>query len=119
MTLSLLISFMILIRSTYLQTINNNNAYYRLIDKPARFLVFTILGSLASVLLVYFFHLDQRCVLIAFFVPQLVISIFCLFIGNGGRSFTLNGFLDYLINSFKYAWPIVINGTIVDFVMNY
>ena len=118
-SLSLLISFMILIRFVYLQTINNNNAYYRLIDKPARFLVFTILGSLASVALVYFFHLDRRCVLIAFFAPQLAISVLCLYTGNGGRSFTIKGFQEYFINSFKYAWPVVVNCTIVAFVMNY
>ena len=118
-SLSLLVSLMILIRFIYLQTINNNNAYYRLIDKPARFLIFTILGSLASVTLVYFFHLDQRYVLIAFFVPQLVISILCLYAGNGLKPFTIQGFQEYFINSFKYAWPIVINCTIVAFVMNY
>ncbi len=118
-SLSLLVSLMILIRFIYLQTINNNNAYYRLIDKPARFLFFTILGSLASVAFVYFFHLDRQCVLIAFFLPQLVISILCLYAGNGVIPFTIQGFQEYFINSFKYAWPIVINCTIVAFVMNY
>lgn len=118
-SLSLLISFMILIRFLYLQTINNNNAYYRLIDKPARFLIFTILGSLASVALVYFFHLDLRSVLIAFFVPQLAISVLCLYAGKGKLPFFLKGFKEYFVNSFKYAWPIVVNCTIVAFVMNY
>lgn len=118
-SLSLLISFMILIRFLYLQTINNNNVYYRLIDKPARFLVFTILGSLASVALVYFLHQDQRYVLIAFFVPQLVISILCLYAGKEEQSFSIKGFKEYFADSFKYAWPIVVNCTIVAFVMNY
>ena len=118
-SLTLLISLMILIRFVYQQTINNNNAFYRLIDKPARFLVYTISGSLLSVVLVYFFHLDQRYTLVAFFLPQLVVSILCLNVFRGIQFFSLKSFWDYFAKSFIYAWPIVVNCTIVAFVMNY
>lgn len=118
-SLTLLLSFLILIRFVYIQTINNNNAYYRLIDKPARFLIYTISSSVLSVVLVYFFHLDQRNTLIAFFVPQIIISFFCINVMKGAKVITINGFKDYFVNSFIYAWPIVVNCTIVAFVMNY
>lgn len=118
-SLTLLLSFLILFRFVYIQTINNNNAYYRLIDKPARFLVYTISGSIFSIALVYLFHLDQRYSLIAFFVPQLVVSIICLNVIKDAKYFTIAGFRDYFVSSFKYAWPIVVNCTIVAFVMNY
>lgn len=118
-SLTLLLSFLILFRFVYIQTINNNNAYYRLIDKPARFLVYTISSSILSVALVYLFHLDQRYTLMAFFVPQIIVSIICLDVIKGVKVFKIKGFNDYLVNSFKYAWPIVVNCTIVAFVMNY
>lgn len=118
-SLSLLASLMILVRFVYQQTINNNNAYYRLIDKPACLLTYTISGSIFSVVLVYFFHLDQRYTLFAFFLPQLVVSFLCLNFFIGAKDFNIKGFWNYFVNSFKYAWPIVINCTIVALVMNY
>ncbi len=116
-SLTLLFFFMTLVRFVYLQTINNNNSYYRLIDKPARFLIYTIIGSFVSVTLVYFIHPDRQFTLIAFFLPQLWVSILCLNVGAKG--FKINGFKGYIVSSFKFAWPIVVNCTIVAFVMNY
>ena len=116
-SLSLLISVMILIRFVYQQTINNNNVYYRLIDRPTHFLVYTILGSILSVLLVLFFHHNSRAILWAFFFPQFVVSCLCL--SSINRNFNIKNFIRYFVDSFKFAWPIVVNGTIVAFVMNY
>lgn len=118
-SLSVLMAFMVLGRFLYLQTINNNNAYFRLIDRPAKFVVFTIICSIASAILVYTIGFDKQWVMIAFFIPQVILSLGDSLIFVLVSNINWKGFVDYLWKSLRYAWPIVINCTLVAFVMNY
>ena len=118
-SLSVLMAFMVLGRFLYLQTIVNNNTYFRLIDKPAIFVVFTIICSIASAILVYTIGYDKQWVMLAFFIPQVILSLGDSLIFVLVSNINWKGFIDYLWKSLRYAWPIVINCTLVTFVMNY
>lgn len=118
-SLSVLMAFMVLGRFLYLQTVSNNSTYFRLIDNPARFVVFTIICSIASAISVYIIGYDKQWVMFAFFLPQIILSLGDSIIIVLVSNINWKGFIDYLWKSLRYAWPIVINCTLVAFVMNY
>ena len=117
--IALFIPFLVLIRLIYLLYINYYNTYYRLIDKPSHILGYSIGCSIFSLILSLAFNSSADRLLVAFFFPQLAIAVFffypLFFISREGF---LDRYSGYLKRSLSFSWPIMINSTIVAFVMN-
>lgn len=114
------VSLLILIRLVYLLYISYYNTYYRLIDKPSRILIYSIVCSLFSVLLSIIFSLDNNSILVAYFIPQLItVIIFTYPLSDISPKRFLIKYSRYVKKSLAFAWPVIINSTIIAFVMNY
>lgn len=97
------------------------NGYYRLIDKPVKAVMCSILvNCLSAAILVLFRLLGIGQALNAFFIPETVFAVVALhFIFKSDASFTLPKYWDFILRSIRFAWPIVISSGAVAFVTNY
>ena len=119
-SISFSISFLIIIRFVFLQTVSNNNVYYRLIDKPVLFLLYSIICSIFSGILVFFFGTNEHYTLLCFFIPQLVMVLLYGFeIVQKKGMIKWRALSHFFVASINFAWPTVMNSTIVAFIMNY
>lgn len=112
-------AFLVLIRLVYLLYINYYTTFYRLIDKPSQILFFSIICSAVSLLLSVCFRSSSNSILLAFFVPQLILALsFAYPLFSISSGFTKR-YVEYVKKSIGFSWPVIVNSTIVAFVMNY
>lgn len=123
LNIGLVFLLLIYVRFLYLLTVNNNNVYYRLIDQPVRFLIYTIICSISSAILVFFFssiNSNRIYTYACFFLPQFaLVSKYGFEVFQDRLKIKIREVYKFVIRSINFAWPTVINCTIVAFVMNY
>lgn len=117
------ITFYLTIRTMFYVFIKHINYYYRLKDTPIKSLLYSIfvnLFSLTALVICYLGH-KNKFVIGCFFVPELSViffEIYCI-IHQRKKKHSMLGFGKFILSSMKFAWPIVINSTVVAFVANY
>ena len=119
--LSLFLLFFVLIRFVYLEFTNYYGAYYRLIDKPSKLLVFSIICSITSLIFAIICSFLGKGVLFAYFIPQLCLSLIfvrIILICRHNKEI-LSRYFSYVRDSISFSWPLIINCTIVALVVNY
>lgn len=119
--LSIYLLFFVLVRFVYLEFTNYYGAYYRLIDKPSKLLLFSIVCSIASLIFAIICSFFGKGVLFAYFIPQLCLSLIFVRIVSVciHNKEIIYRYISYIIDSVKFSWPLIINCTIVAIVVNY
>ncbi len=91
--------------------INYYNNYSRLIDKPSKVLVYSIIISIITLAFTVLGYMIDSNVLVAFSLPQLFIPLFLSSKFFDRKRFKLyfNRLKCYYKNAFYYSWPIIVN----------
>ncbi len=117
-----IIIFFISIRSLFLLFINYFSIYFRLIDKPQNIIYFSLIINLLTICVLIFCNkiISDTYFLYYFFSIQFLFVISLAF--NGWKYLNKNMIkfsVNYLKNSLKFAWPIILNLLIVTMINNY
>ena len=111
----------IAIRTMFYLFVQYVNSYYRLIDNPVRSLIYSILINIASAITICLLTVMKMPYIVgAFFYPETLSGVMAvvLFLKNR-HYFQIKDYGRFILESIKFAWPIVMNSTAVAFVANY
>jgi len=95
---------------------------FRLKDDPSKIYVITIAVNVSSlVLLIIAYFLAWSPVVIYFFMPSALalLVVASKFIATELKHFNFNDFLAFLKSSMIFAWPIMLNSLLMNFMNNY
>ena len=108
----------IVIRTLYSCIANFLNSYYRLIDRPSKIFVITILINILTILLLISAdNLNFDIGFVYFFIPSLLVVTFIL---KGVVSLYKNSIdISYVRGMLKYSWPVIISLLSFALVNNY
>lgn len=104
--------------SVFVQCINN---YYRLIDRPIKGLSYSIIINFISVIMVLLFRNGPpEKMLDAFFATNIISgAVAVYFWAKSKNEIKISEYINYIKTTIVFAWPIVINCTVVAFLENY
>lgn len=108
----------IAVRFLYQNYIQYFSNYYRLINRPIVIVLQSLASSLISlVLIVLVCLIGKPLYLLCLFLPQAALMLYPLYPCT--LELNISGYKDFVVKSIRYTFPILINCTIVAFIMNY
>jgi hypothetical protein len=113
------IGICIVIRLVYLLYTQYFANYYRLQNRPIVIVFQSLLCSIISLILILLCsQLVKKGYLFCVFIPQLITTLYFLSYKKINKHVFFE-YLSFIIKTIKYSFPVIINCTIVAFVMNY
>lgn len=118
--ITLVIGFCVCMRMVLLVFLNQESAYYRLIDKAPRISEISILINLASALIVILVSFVDADGLVPFFIVGIIVPMmFCIRNLSNGDNVTMRDIKEFLRKSYSYSWLLMLNYILGIFVSNY
>ena len=119
---SLLIILLIFIRVFYLLIVNFYKFFFRFYYNINYFFLLTLPVNIVTILLIFFLEkFEINYIIIYFFLTQFIlVFVYSLFfIIKGYFKIRLKNFLEVLLKSFNYYWPIILSSAVSIIIMNF
>lgn len=113
--------FYVMVRAIYSYFISFYNLYFRLVDKPSKIFLYSIVTNLLTIITCVIFWINTKKIdTHIFFAVQ---TIFVVFLGayffRKFSKYDFAGLMKYVVKSVKYAWPIILNVFLFMIINNY
>lgn len=120
--LDFLIVSLIFFRAIYLLMLNFLRVFFRIINKPIKIFIYSLIANLTACILIYYFFYNKiEFTIEIFFFPFLlfIIIYYLYFLLEGSFDIRINKIFNFISKSFKYYWPLIIISLVSIFIGNF